>query len=69
MMHGPINIRFYIYSLKMDPGVIFRKNTEKDLLYINPLRDTLSLICGNDLEIQFLNKARRLRVSGAKETI
>jgi hypothetical protein len=53
----------------MDPGVIFRKNTENDLLYINPLRDTLSLKYGNDLEIHFLNTAKRLRFSGAKEII
>jgi len=36
----------------MDPGVIFLMNTEKDFLYINPLRDTFSLIPKNVLEMQ-----------------
>ena len=53
----------------MDHDVIFRKSTGKDFLYVNPLRGTFSLISGNDLEIQYLNKARRLRVSGAKAII
>ena len=36
----------------MDPGVVFLMNTEKYFLYINPIRDTFSLIPENDLEIQ-----------------
>ena len=36
----------------MDTGVIFLMITEKNFPYVNPLRESFSLIPENDLEIQ-----------------